>query len=123
VTDWTDVGSYAYNKLQRENESLRAELERVAPGYATLHKQAEIRQQLTDLERQSLEDLQRLVETQRYDLDAMSAIKEERDECYVLLRQALEALELLTADKRVANLGAASAARAAIAALRERLKP
>jgi len=45
MNDWTDTGSYAYNKLQSENE-----------------------------------DLKRLVESQCYDLDAMSAIKEERDQ-------------------------------------------
>jgi hypothetical protein len=63
MNDWTDTGSYAYNKLQSENE-----------------------------------DLKRLVESQCYDLDAMSAIKEERDECYVLLRQALEALTAISGD-------------------------
>jgi hypothetical protein len=115
MNDWTDTGSYAYNKLLRENEALRAELERVAPGYAALHKQAEIRQQLTDLERQSLEDLQRLVETQRYDLDAMSAIKEERDACYVVMRQALEALE-------EGDTVFYPKTKIAVAALRERLK-
>jgi ABC-type transporter Mla subunit MlaD len=77
------------DQAEAEIDRLSAELERVAPGYATLHKQAEIRQQLTDLERQSLEDLQRLVETQRYDLDAMSAIKEERDTANALLLEAI----------------------------------
>jgi hypothetical protein len=74
MNDWTDTGSYAYNKLQSENE-----------------------------------DLKRLVESQCYDLDAMSAIKEERDQLQeqnlmldaeaakdeVLLRQCLQELEHL----------------------------
>jgi hypothetical protein len=79
MNDWTDVGSYAYNKLQSENE-----------------------------------DLKRLVESQCYDLDAMSAIKEERDECYVLLKQALDAMTNVLAggdfDNPYADLKAAAAA-------------
>jgi hypothetical protein len=72
MNDWTDTGSYAYNKLQSENE-----------------------------------DLKRLVESQCYDLDAMSAIKDERDQLQeqnlmldaeaakdeALLRQALDLIE------------------------------
>jgi len=89
MNDWTDTGSYAYNKLQSENE-----------------------------------DLKRLVESQCYDLDAMSAIKEERDQLQeqltmldaeaakdeVLLRQALECLQSWGINNAVTT------------ALRERLK-
>jgi HEAT repeat protein len=39
-----------------------------------------------------------IIESLRYELDAMSAIKQERDECYVVMRQALEALESLEKD-------------------------
>jgi hypothetical protein len=97
MNDWTDTGSYAYNKLQSKNE-----------------------------------DLKRLVESQCYDLDAMSAIKEERDQLReqntmldaeaakdeALLRQALEAL----VQARSFSEGGTQKAQIAIAALRERLK-
>jgi hypothetical protein len=60
-----------------------------------------------------------IIESLRYELDAMSAIKEERDECYVVMRQALEALE----SKYIINCGAWRVQQdAAIDALRERLE-
>jgi hypothetical protein len=70
----------------------------------------------TALQRE-IEDLKRQIESMHYDLDAMSAIKEERDECYVVMRQALAALESIDYcahwDKTVGP---------AIDALKERLK-
>jgi len=60
------------------------------------------------------QDLKRQIESMHYDLDAMSAIKEERDECYVVMRQALAALEVYGAQSPDVNQ--------TIAALRERLK-
>jgi hypothetical protein len=63
-------------------------------------------------------DLKRQIESMHYDLDAMSAIKEERDECYVVMRQALEALEFAWH----AMPGKWEIGNAAIAALKERLR-
>jgi hypothetical protein len=66
------------------------------------------------------------IESLRYELDAMSAIKEERDKCYVVMRQALDALKELVPDPQCdfgpAYAGAKQRQKQAIAALQERLK-
>jgi hypothetical protein len=46
----------------------------------------------TNIKREN-EDLKRQIESMSYDLDFMIQIKEERDECYVSIRNALCVLE------------------------------
>jgi len=66
-------------------------------------------------------DLKRQIESMHYDLDAMSVIKGDRDECHVVMRQALEAL--VDADRLLDDEGYGHAfQQEAIAALKEQLK-
>ena len=72
-----------------------------------------------EMAEREISDLKRQIESMHYDLDAMSVIKGERDECYVVMLQALEALDYAYG---CMALPQTEPVLDAIAALKERLK-